>query len=73
MVDKDALKQKLMAPTKLAKIKGVYDLLIPREEQALYAGKGKGKYKAVPPDVKEAMKGKHLFPFSLFHIWPHLF
>ena len=61
------MKQKLLAATKPAQIKGVYDLLVPREVQAKYCGKGKGKNnrEAVPIEIYSAMKGVCVF-FSFF-------
>lgn len=60
------MKQKLLAATKPAQIKGVYDLLVPREVQAKYCGKGKGKNnrEAVPIEIYSAMKGVCVSFFS---------
>lgn len=55
-VDRELLLQKLSAKSLNAKIKGVYDLLVPVEKQALYSGRGRGKNDAVPKEVFGAMK-----------------
>ena len=56
VVDVQQLKQKLAAPTSLGKMKGVYDLVVPREHQARYSGRGRGKYTQVPTEIFEAMR-----------------
>ena len=61
-VQQAALPIKLSSPTMLGKIKGVYDLLLSREDQARYSGRGKGKFEMVPQEIFGAMKGKiHFF------------
>ena len=63
VVDVQQLRNKLYAPTTLGKINGVYDLVVPREHQGRYSGKGRGGYPMVPSEIFEAMKdffGKRL-------------
>ena len=62
-VNRDLLKQKMSAATKPAQIKGLYDLLVQREDQAKYSGKGKGDFEAVPHPIFSAMKGSFSFHF----------
>jgi len=65
-VNRDLLKQKMSAATKPAQIKGLYDLLVQREDQAKYSGKGKGDFEAVPHPIFSAMKGSFSFSFFFF-------
>ena len=55
-MDRELLLQKLSAPNLSGKIKGVYDLLVPIEDQAQYSGRGRGKHDAVPSEVLGAMR-----------------
>jgi len=55
IVDREALRQKLSGGTISSKMRGVYDLLLNRDEQAKYSGKGKGKFKPVPEEIFGAM------------------
>ena len=50
------MKRKLGASTKLGQIKGIYDLLVPRDVQAKTSGKGNGRYQSVNADVFKAME-----------------
>jgi len=54
-VSREKLKDKIAAKTPSAKIKGVYDLLVPRAQQAKYSGKGKGKFPVAPLPIREAL------------------
>jgi hypothetical protein len=53
---KEALSNKMAARTPLAKVKGVYDLLMPRSRQAEFSGRGRGDIKAVPDDIFGALQ-----------------
>jgi hypothetical protein len=72
-VKRQELKCKLGAKTLEARIKGVYDLLVKKEDQARYCGRGKGTSGRVPVprEIFEAMCGKP-FDFVLFS-FPFLF
>lgn len=53
---KEKMRQKLGASSKLGQVKGVYDLLVSRADQAEFSGKGNGKFDAVPPAIFGAME-----------------
>lgn len=55
-VDMAELRSKLSAATDLGKIKGVYDLLAKKEDQARWSGKGRGKFVPVPDEIFVPMK-----------------
>jgi len=69
VVDKEDLRRKLAARDPMAQIKGVYDLLVTREQQAAYSALGKGKHPAVPNNIRLAMIGDHpLIPAITFQV-----
>ena len=55
-VDMGELRSKRSAATDLGKIKGVYDLLATKEDQAQWSGKGRGKYSRVPEEIFNSMR-----------------
>ena len=58
-VDMAELRSKPSAATDLGKIKGVYDLLAKKEDQARWSGKGRGKFVPVRRDLRS---NEELFP-----------
>jgi hypothetical protein len=69
-VKRQELKNKLSAGTTEARIKGVYDLLVKREDQANYCGRGKGSdgRVAVPEEIFGALCGEFFFLLSFFFL-----
>ena len=59
VVNRQELKTKLAAGTPEARIKGVYDLLVTRKDQAKYCGRGKGSKERtiVPKEIFGALCG----------------
>ena len=72
LVDKELLKQKLSAPTTMAKVKGVYDLLVTRDVQADRSARGTGSHPCIDPAILEAMIRETLISFPTSSSFPQL-